>query len=415
MRWMIWLLLLFVVAVLAAGTLGANDGLVSIYWSPWRVDLSLNFFLLLLIAVGVVVHFCLGAVYALIGLPERARLWRIERRASAAQGALREALSFLLAGRYSRAHKSARRAVELQAQTEGLDRDSEFGALAHLLAAASLHRLQDRAHRDSELARVEALVARPGASSTVAEAASLLAAEWAVDDRQGEQALERLLAMPAGVARRTHALRLRLQAARLARQPLEAMRAARLLAKHQGLSPAAAEGLLRSLAIEAIEGTRDADQLRRIWQQLDPADRRDPIVTARAATRAALLDAASDARNWLRPHWDDIGTLGERERLAVALAFVEVLEGLPSDWLVLLEKAVTALPNDAAIAYAVGCAMAQRELWGRSRRLLESAAQMPGAEPEIRRRAWQALARMAEYEDDTELAQRCYKAAAQEA
>lgn len=413
MRWMIWLLIIFVVAVLAASTLGANDGLVSIYWAPWRIDLSLNMFLLLLAGAGFVVHVAIGAVYALIGLPERARLWRIERRASAAQAALREALTYLLAGRYSRAHKSARRAVELQAQTEGLDRDSEFGALAHLLAAASLHRLQDRSRRDEELARVDVLVARPGAPSTVAEAASLLTAEWAVDDRRGEQALELLLAMPAGVARRTHALRLRLQAARLASQPLEAMRAARLLAKHQGLSQAAAEGLLRSLAIEAIESSRDADQLRRSWQQLDPADRRDPIVSARAAERAALLDAAADARAWLRPHWDDIAALGERERLAIARAFVEVLDGLPADWLALLEKAVTAVPNDAAVAYAVGCAMAQRELWGRSRRLLESAAQMPGAEPEIRRRAWQALARMAEYQDDTEQAQRCYKEAAQ--
>ena len=46
MRWVIWLVILFVVAALAAGTLGNNDGVVSIYWSPWRVDLSLNLFLL---------------------------------------------------------------------------------------------------------------------------------------------------------------------------------------------------------------------------------------------------------------------------------------------------------------------------------------------------------------------------------
>jgi HemY protein len=101
--------------------------------------------------------------------------------------------------------------------------------------------------------------------------------------------------------------------------------------------------------------------------------------------------------------------------LAIALAFVEVLDGLPADWLALLEKAVTALPNDPAIAYAVGCAMAQRQLWGRARRLLETAAQAPGGEPALRRRAWQALARMAEYEGDTEQAQRCYKEAAQNA
>ena len=46
MRGIIWLVLLFVVAVVAATTLGRNDGLVSIYFGAWRTDLSLNLFLL---------------------------------------------------------------------------------------------------------------------------------------------------------------------------------------------------------------------------------------------------------------------------------------------------------------------------------------------------------------------------------
>ncbi len=44
MRGIIWLVLLFVVAVVAATTLGRNDGLVSIYFGNWRTDLSLNLF-----------------------------------------------------------------------------------------------------------------------------------------------------------------------------------------------------------------------------------------------------------------------------------------------------------------------------------------------------------------------------------
>ncbi len=54
MRGVIWLVLLFVVAVVAATTLGSNDGLVSIYWRGWRTDLSLNLFVILvLVACGV--------------------------------------------------------------------------------------------------------------------------------------------------------------------------------------------------------------------------------------------------------------------------------------------------------------------------------------------------------------------------
>ena len=40
MRSIIWFLLLFAVAVVAATTLGTNDGVVSIYWGSWRFDTS---------------------------------------------------------------------------------------------------------------------------------------------------------------------------------------------------------------------------------------------------------------------------------------------------------------------------------------------------------------------------------------
>lgn len=413
MRSVVWTLLLFVVAVLAATILGANDGLVSIYWAPWRFDLSLNFFLLLMLLSGVLVYALVGAFNQLVGLPERARLWRVQRRERAAQAALRESLAFLFAGRYGRAHKSAQRALELQSMTPELDRDVEFGALAHLLAASGLHRLQDRERRDQQLSQAQALAGGPATGSAVAEGARLLSAEWALDDRDAERALDQLALLPAGVARRTLALRMRLQATRLARQPIEALKTARLLAKHQAFGPVAAQGLLRSLAVEALDTARDAEQLRRIWAQLDAADRRDPYVASRAARHAAAMDAAAEARGWLRPHWERLAELGERERRDVQDALVEALPGLSADWLPLLEEAVAAAPGDAALSHAVGCAMAERQLWGRARRLLENAATMPSADRELRRKAWRSLATIAENDEDQALVQRCYREIAQ--
>ncbi len=415
MRQVVWLLLLFAVAVLAASTLGANDGLVSIYWSPWRIDLSFNVFVILLLAVGAIAHVVTGAVASLIDLPQRARQWRLQQREQAAQKSLREAFSLLFAGRYGRAHKAAQQALDIQAQTPGLRIEPDFAVLAHLVAAGSLHRLQDQARRDEQLARAQALIADMPSGTTVGEGARMLAAEWAVDDRDADRALDQLALLPAGVARRTHALRLKLQATRLARQPLEALKTARLLAKHQGFAPAAAQGLLRSLAVEALDTARDGEQLRRVWLQLDSADRRDPYVAARAARRAASLEALSDARGWLRPHWEELAQLGERERADVLDAFAEVLPGLPADWLPLLEASIDTAPNDPHLAYVAGLAMAARQLWGRAHRLLESAATSESAEPALRRKAWRALAEIAEHEGDDALAQRCYREAARAA
>jgi HemY protein len=412
MRTVIWFVLLFVVAVVAASSFGTNDGLVTFFWGVHRVELSLNFFLLLLIGTCFVLVTVINAVNALVGLPRRAREWRVSRRDRSAQAALRDALSQYFGGRYSRAQRSAQRALAIQGDTPELAQDNEFTVLGHLLAAGSAHRLQDRSGRDAALQRALDLARRSNAARPAEEGARLLAAEWALDDRDAARALELLAELPTGVARRTHALRLRLQATRLGRQPQDALKTARLLAKHQGFSKIAAQGLLRSLAFESLETARDIDQLRRVWLAFDAMDRRDPFVAARAATRAAEFGAGEEARGWLRPFWERLAELPPDERAALALALVGAVEGLGVDWLPRLEAAAQAHAREGAVALAVGTALAERQLWGKARVLLEEAARDEGLAAAPRRRAWRLLARIAREEGDATRAAACFEAAA---
>lgn len=412
MRGVVWLLLIFAVAVIAASTFGNNDGLVSIYWHPWRVDLSFNLFVLFMLVASIVLYALVQAVNALVGLPRRAHEWRLLQRERIAQAALREALSFSFAGRYSRARRAAQRAIEAQAPSQELAGDAQFTALAHLLVAQSAHRLQDRAARDDQLQKAQELAQSHAAARPVGEGARLLAAEWAIEDRDAERALSDLAALPPGVARRTQALRLRLQAARLARQPLEALRTARLLAKHQAFAPAAAQGLLRALAIDLLDSARDGDQLLRAWRQLDDADRADAFIAAQAAQRAGDMDIPREGRAWLRPFWERLPRLNEGERAAVTRALLGVIQGLPSDWLPLIESAVRELPTDPAVAHAAGRALAERQLWGRARRLLEFAANAQQADAARRRDAWRTLAKLAEQDGDIERTHECHRQAA---
>lgn len=412
MRTALWFLLLFVLAVVAAATLGTNDGLVSIFWAGWRVDTSLNLFLLALAGFCFVLVLLIHTVSVLTSLPERAREWRVARRDRAAQAALREALAQYFGGRYSRAQASAQRALAIQLDTPDLSGDAEFAALGHLLAAGSAHRLQDRAKRDEQLETALELTHTSAAASRVEAGALLLAAEWALDDRDARRALVLLSGLPPGVARRTHALRLKLQATRLGNQPQEALKTARLLAKHQGFSKVAAQGMLRSLAFEALATARDVEQLRRIWLQFDNADRRDPAVAARAAVRVADLGAPDEARAWLRPFWDRLEELNADDRATLARALVASLSGIGPDWLSRLEAAAAAFPREPAVAHAVGSALAERRLWGKARALLEPAAANVNLDTEQRRHAWVMLARLAEEESDANRAARCYESAA---
>jgi hypothetical protein len=135
MRLTIWFVLLFGVAVVAASTLGTNDGLASFYWGSWRLDVSLNLFLLVLVATCFLIVAVIQAVSSVVGLPKRAREWRTARRDRTGQAALRDALAQYFGGRYTRAQKSAERALAIQAETPELVQDNEFTVLGHLLAA----------------------------------------------------------------------------------------------------------------------------------------------------------------------------------------------------------------------------------------------------------------------------------------
>lgn len=412
MRLTIWFVLLFAVAVVAASALGSNDGLASLYLGEWRLDISLNLFLLVLLGTCILIVAVIQAVRALVGLPRRAREWRVARRDRSGQTALRDAQAQYFGGRYTRARKSAERALAIQAETPELVAEDEFTVLGHLLAAGSSHRLQDRTARDEQLQRALAVAGSTAAARSANEGARLLAAEWALDDRDATRALQLLAELPPGVGRRTQALRLKLQAARLAWQWQDALVTARLLVKHQGFSPFGAVGLLRSLAFESLNAVHDIDQLRSLWHGLDSEEQRDPFIATRAAVRAAGFGAADDSRLWLRPFWERMTELGNDERAAVAEALAAAAAGIGADWLPWLEAAALKLPRDGAVAYACGLAFAERSLWGKARTLLEQAGNDRQLAAEPRRKAWIALADLAVREGDATRAASSFETAA---
>jgi len=402
MRSVIWLILLFAAAVAAAGALSHNDGLVSIFWAGTRIDTSLNVFVIAVVLFVFVLHAALRAVNALLSMPARAHEWRELKRERAAHAALREAHAEYLAARFNRAAKAARQALDLQADVEVLKGDREFAGLAHLIAAASLHRIQDRRGRDERARQVVELSSGALTTSVVLDGAHLLMAEWALDDRDAQRGLEALRALPPGVARRTQALRLKLQAARLAQKPLDALQTARLLAKHQGFSQIAAQSLLRSLAIDVVCAAHDEEQWQRAWQSLDAADRKDVHVAARAAVRARDLGRADLGRDVLLPYWGELARLDADERAALAVALVDCIEGLGSDWLPRVEAALGSHPHEPAIVAAAGAVFAERQLWGKARRPLEQSAQNATLPGRVRRQALRRLAFIARLEGDEE-------------
>jgi HemY protein len=415
MRAALWLLALFAVAVAIALFAGNNQGTVTVFWPPHRVDLSLNLVLLLLFAAFVLLHVALGALAALFDLPRQALRWRNQQKERAMHGSLLDGYSHLLAGRFIRARKSAETALgqekSLSSGGHPLATAGQLRTLAHLLAAESAQALQDRAARDEHLKQALEQTSSREAHET-REGALMRAARWSLDDREPHAAMDWLKGLPQGAARRTQALRMKLKAARLAGRNAEALETARLLAKHRAFSAAAAQSIVRGLAIDLLDGAHDTAQLQRAWMSLEPSERLMPELSIHAAQRLMALGGdAHLARDWLLPLWEQQHDLDEPLKLKLVLALQAGLDSLDGAWLARIEAAQHANPRDPALQYLAGMACMRRQLWGKAQQLMSQAA-MGLRDPNLHRNAWRSLALLAEERGDAQAAAQAWKRAA---
>ncbi len=423
MRAALWFLALFGMAVAIALFAGNNQGTITLFWPPYRVDLSLNLVLLLLALLFFTLHVALRALSALFAIPGQAQRWRIQHHERALHTALLDAMAHLVAGRFIRAKKAAEAVLARESAMthsgETLAYSARLRALSHLLAAESAQVLQDRGAREAHLAQALEQASRHDAQET-REGVQLRAARWALEDRDAPAALQWLDELPQGAARRTLALRLRLKAARMARKTGLALETARLLAKHRAFSQIAAVGIVRGLALEYVATAYDPDQLQTVWRQLDATERATPEVAIAACRR--LLELGGDvvpALEWLLPVWERMvsqaGTLTDAQRVELTQAlescFAQAAGAPDAQWLTRIEQAQMSNPADAVLQYLAGITCMRLQLWGKAQQLLKQA--LPRLQDAaLERKAWAALAALAEQRGDIAAATLAWKNAA---
>ena len=428
MRAALWFMALFGIAVAVALFAGNNQAVVTVFWPPHRVDISFNLMALLLAGLFMLLYLAMRALSAVSSLPVEARRWRAQQKERAMYGALMDALAHLMAGRYIRSAKSAQNALaqekSLGVTTEASGHPSGHSAslasqlrsLAHLLVAESAQALQNKSLRNQHLQlALQNSAARH--AQEVREGVQFRAARWALEDHDASAALDWLGQLPQGAARRTLALRMKLRAARYGRQTRQALETARLLAKHRAFSPAAAQSIVRGLALELLNDAHDPVQLQQAWALLDDSERAMPELCVQAASRLMSLNGdAALARFWLLPVWDQMmesrSALGDNLRIKLINVLEAGMDSLDADWLARIEAAQISRPRDAPLLYLAGMACLSRQLWGKARQLLTQAA--PALQDRLlHRNAWRALAVLAEQREDEAAAIEAYKRAAQ--
>lgn len=355
MRLFIWLLILFATAIGLALAARFNPGNVVLFYPPYRVDLSLNFFLLLSALLFLLTYGVVKAIRTTQKMPRRVALYRKDKRERAGNFALREALKALFEGRFGHSEKAAARAAE----------SPENAGLAALIGARAAHRMRQPERRDLWLSKVED-------DNPLKTARLMTAIELLVDEHQPEAALDAVNQLNASGTRHIHALRLALKANQRAKNWPEVLRLARLLNRNQALHPALSRRL-HELAYEDLlsDKTRDAETVRLVWASIPPEDRVKPFVAVRAAdafnARGLHDDARAVVEKALAAEWDDRLVCAYRqsaaaEGSAALLAQIERCEGWAGQ-----------RPTDPELALTLGTLCLKQKLWGKAQRHLEQA------------------------------------------
>jgi len=355
MRIFLWLLVLVATAIGLAVTARFNPGNVVLFYPPYRVDLSLNFFLLLLVLLFFLVYGLFNALRTAQQMPGRVAQYRRGKRERESNKALREALKSLFEGRFGHSQKAAIRAAELP----------DNAGLAALIGARAAHRMRQSGKRDAWLSQAEV-------NGSMRTARLMTAIELLVDEDSPEAALEAVRELNVSGTRHIHALQLALKANQRAKNWPEVLRLTRSLDKNNALHPALSRRL-KELAYEDLltDRSHDAEALRRIWSDVPTDDRVKPLIALRAAdafnARGLHEEASAVVEKALSREWDERLVRAYRESAAAEgspalLAQIEHCE----QWL--LQR-----PNDAELALTLGTLCLRQNLWGKAQRHLEQA------------------------------------------
>ena len=387
MKALLWLLAAFALAAGLSVALHENEGYVLFVYSPWRIELSLNLFLVLLVAIFAGAYFVVRVVAHTLQLPAYVRAFRIRQGEHKARVALEYSLQALYEGRFGRAAKLAARAHDL----------GQWRALAALVAARASQRMRNFALRDTWIAKARA--AEPDwRQATLAAEAELL-----LEERRYDEARRVLLELHAGGARHIATLSALLRAEQGLANWSEVVRIARLLEKRDAMPREALEGIVSNARVAMLSlKALDSRSLAEYWRSIPAAEQRRARIAGAAARAWMQLGDGRAAQlvieNALAAAWDpELVLLYGECRDDEATPRIERAEG----WL-------KGRAQDAELLLTLGRLCAQRELWGKARSYLEaSLALHPVRDAHI------ALAHLFDRIGIAEEANRQYRAAAQ--
>jgi HemY protein len=350
-RFALWSLVLAAVAVGIALFASNSTGYVVIILAPWRIELSINMLVFLIVAGYFAFYFLTRMVATLVAIPQRVSAYRAERERDRLRRALSDALLAFFQGRYASAEKNAATALT----------GDETKGVAAIIAARSAHELGRFSEREQFLDQAK------GSAPEVDQARLTTLADLLVSQGRNEEALAVLKDLSARDSRNLRLLRLKLQAEQAMHNWDEVLDAVASLVKLGGLGPDEAQSARRAAHLGNLQRkAQDAAALGSYWKQLPSEMRIDPAIAATAARYQIALGGHAEALAILEQAL-------EREWNPSLVALYGEAAG--TDALPQIERAEKWLRSharDPALLLALGKLCMRQNLWGKAQSYIEA-------------------------------------------
>lgn len=375
MRGALWLVFLFAVAVLLALFASGNAGHITIYFPPYRLDTSLNLFIVVVLGVLTIGLLAWRTFAAILDLPKQAALYRRKQREARAIVLLSEAVEDIFAGRFSKALKAAEAASVNEALSE----------TAALLAARAAHRLNRFDLRDQWLSKIQ--------SSNKQQARLVAMADMQMDSNDPAGALATIEQLQKGGARQLFVQRIALKANQQLKRWEEVLRLSHSLSKREAIHPVLAQKTVQEAVSKLIqEKSSDHQALVAIWKNLPKADRKASRVALVMAKGLLAVGQQEIARGLieesLEEQWDEALIEIYPDCLpsgSTSLTFVQKIEA----WMM-------KYPSEPALSMALAKVCLAQKLWGKAKSSLQGVIKDQKTKPLLKASAHMNMAKLHE-------------------
>jgi len=350
MKYLVWILVLFAAAVALTSASHTAAYLLLVY-PPYRIELSLMLFVVLLLLAFVFGYGVVRLVMAALQLPEYVRKFRLEKAQAKSRELLEESMSAFFEGRYAAAERASARAMEL----------GDTSALHPIIAARSAHELREYDKRDVYLSASE--------SKSVGDATMRLMAttKFMLDQRNPRAALNALQELRgSGVRGHIGALTLELKAQQQTGNWDEVLNVLDQLEKRAAIDVTVAAQTRQQAWLEKLRQQENLEGLTTCLNAI-PAEFKRRTKIASAAAQALIKNGGGALAQRILS--DSLNAQWDSELVAL---YGDCQSGEGVAQIEQAEKWLNQHKQDAGLMLALGKLCLHQKLWGKAQNYLDA-------------------------------------------